>query len=203
MTLKIAQRRERQLDALIEAAERRMQQHGLQGIKARELADEIGIALGAIYNLVADLDELVLRVSARTLNKLDATLTEAVPSSAPRTREDAAGRLVAIAIAYRKFASDNTQLWRNLFEHRMRPDSIVPEWATGSELHLFRHISAPLRVLMPKTDETQLYLMARTLFSAVHGIVTLGLEDRNVGVPVAAQDAQIEKLVRIICKGLR
>jgi hypothetical protein len=56
---------------------------------------------------------------------------------------------------------------------------------------------------MPKTDETELYLMARTLFSAAHGIVTLGLEDRNVGVPAAAQDAQIEKLIRIICKGLR
>ena len=203
MNSKVAARRERQLDALIGAAENKIKTHGLAGVKARDLADEIGIALGAIYNLVADLDELVLLVNLRTMNRLDAALFEAAPPPSPSMREDASNRLVAIALAYRRFASENMQLWRNLFEHRLQPGSTLPEWAAGKDVHLIRHIIEPLRVLMPEAPEAELYLMARTLFSAVHGIISFGLEKWQVGVPVDAQDAQIEKLVRIICKGLQ
>jgi len=203
MNSKVAARRERQLDALIGAAETRIKTNGLAGVKARDLADEIGIALGAIYNLVADLDELVLLVNLRTMNRLDASLFEAAPPPSPSTREDASNRLVAIALAYRRFASENMQLWRNLFEHRLQPGSTLPDWAAGKDLHLIRHIIEPLRVLMPEAPEAELYLMARTLFSAVHGIISFGLEKWQVGVPADAQDAQIEKLVRIICKGLQ
>ena len=171
-------------------------------MKARELADDIGIAVGAIYNLVADLDELILRVNVNRLNRLDAALLEAAPQSLPSTRADAAGRLVAIGLAYRRFASENMRLWRNLFEYAPPPGKVLPDWAQGKDVHLIRHVSEPLRVLMTAANEAQRYLMARTLFSAVHGIVSLGLEDWQVGVPADEQDAQIEKLLRIICNGL-
>ena len=77
MVSKAEIRRERQLDALISAAESRIKANGLAGVKARELANDIGIAVGAIYNLVADLDELILRVNVHTMNRLDAALLEA------------------------------------------------------------------------------------------------------------------------------
>ncbi len=150
MNSKVAARRERQLDALIGAAENKIKTHGLAGVKARDLADEIGIALGAIYNLVGDLDELVLLVNLRTMNRLDAALFEAAPPPSPSTRENASNRLVAIALAYRRFASENMQLWRNLFEHRLQPGSTLPDWVAGKDVHLIRHIIEPLRVLMPK-----------------------------------------------------
>ena len=145
---------------------------------------------------------MVLLVNLRTMNRLDAALYEAAPLPSPSKREDASKRLVAIALAYRRLASENMQLWRNLFEHRLRPGSTLPDWAAGKDVHLIRHILEPLRVLLPEAPEAELYLMARTLFSAVHGIISFGLEKWQVGVPADAQDAQIEKLVRIICKGL-
>ncbi len=202
MTSKVTMRRERQLDALISAAENRIRANGLAGVKARELADEIGVAVGAIYNLVADLDELILRVNVRTMNRLDEALLEAAPPPLPSTREGAATRLVAIGLAYRRFASENMRLWRNLFEYSPPPGSALPEWAAGQDVHLIRHICGPLRMLMPEADEADRYLMARTLFSAVHGVVSFGLDDWRVGVPIDRQDDQIEKLVRIICEGL-
>lgn len=55
---------------------------------------------------------------------------------------------------------------------------------------------------MAKASEADRYLTARTLFSAVHGVVSLGLEDWQVGVPAGEQDAQIEKLLSFICNGL-
>ncbi len=202
MTSKAAARRERQLDALIGAAALRIEANGLAGVKARELAGDIGVAVGAIYNLVTDLDELILRVNVHTMNRLDAALLEATPQPAPSTRAGAAGRLIAIGLAYRRFASENMRLWRNLFEYSPPQGKALPDWAQGKDVQLIRHVREPLCVLMAEATEAQRYLMARTLFSAVHGVVSLGLEDWRVGVPAGEQDAQIEKLVRIVCDGL-
>lgn len=202
MNSKIAARRERQLCALIDAAENRIGASGLGAVKARDLADEIGVAVGAIYNLVDDLDELILRVNVRTMTRLDAALLEAAPPSPPLTREAAEKRLVAIGLTYRRFASENMRLWCNLFEFAPPVGKAPPEWARGKDIQLIRHICGPLRVLMAEADEADRFLMARTLFSAVHGIVSFGLEEWQVGVPADMQDAQIERLVQIICKGL-
>ncbi|MGH6737701.1 MAG: TetR family transcriptional regulator, partial [Bradyrhizobium sp.] len=63
---KASERRAKLREALIEAAERAIAAKGLAGLKTRDLAEEIGIANGGVYNLVEDVDELILRVSSRT-----------------------------------------------------------------------------------------------------------------------------------------
>jgi AcrR family transcriptional regulator len=197
-----AERRERQRTQLIDAAEKAIAEKGLAGLKARELAQEIGCALGAIYNLVADMDELVLRVGSRTLMRLDAALSAAESEDAPASADAAADRLVAVALAYCAFARDNLQLWRVLFEHRMAEGATVPDWAVSEQMTMFRHILEPLSVLVPDRDEPERMLMSRTLFSAVHGVVAIGLEEKLIAVPRRDLDRQIEGLVRLVCRGL-
>ena len=65
-------RRAKFREDLIHAAERAIAGGGLGALKTRELAREIGVANGAVYNLVDDVDELILRVGSRTLARLDA-----------------------------------------------------------------------------------------------------------------------------------
>lgn len=197
-----AERRERQRTQLIDAAEKAIAERGLAGLKARELAQEIGCALGAIYNLVADMDELVLRVGSRTLARLDAALSAAESEDVPASADVAADRLVAVALAYCAFARDNLQLWRVLFEHRMAEGAVVPDWAVSEQMTLFRHILEPLSVLLPDRAEPERMLMSRTLFSAVHGVVAIGLEEKLIAVPRRDLDRQIEGLVRLVCRGL-
>lgn len=197
-----AARRERQRTQLIDAAEKAIAERGLAGLKARELAQEIGCALGAIYNLVADMDELVLRVGSRTLARLDAALSAAEGEDTPACADAATDRLVAVALAYCAFARDNLQLWRVLFEHRMAEGATVPDWAVSDQMTLFRHILEPLGLLAPERGEAELVLMSRTLFSAVHGVVAIGLEQKLIAVPHRDLDRQIEGLVRLICRGL-
>ena len=67
---KAAERRDKLRDALIDAAERTLETQGLRALRARDLAAEVGCAVGAIYNAVADLDELIYAVNARTLAAL-------------------------------------------------------------------------------------------------------------------------------------
>jgi AcrR family transcriptional regulator len=195
---KALERREKLRADLIQAAERMIAERGLAGLKTRDLAREIGCANGAVYNLVADVDELVLRVGSRTLLRLDEALSVAVRAGNPSPQET----LVRIAIAYCDFAAENLELWRAMFEHRMEPDKEVPDWSVDDQMQLFRHIYAPLAVLFPKRGTEELGITARSLFSAVHGMVTLGLEQRLVAVPLPALREEIAGLVRAMIDGL-
>src|SRR5262249_51753176 len=105
---KTLERRTKQREALTEAAEKAIAAKGLAGLKSRELAAEIGVANGAVFNLVDDMDELILRVGSRTLARLDAALSAAESGGAPSPAET----LVRIAVAYCDFAADNLELWR-------------------------------------------------------------------------------------------
>src|SRR6267154_2049829 len=149
---KALERRAKLREALILAAEKSIAAKGLAGLKTRELAREIGCANGAVYNLVADMDELILLVGSRTLKALDGFLT-AAESSGPASP---APTLVRIAVAYGDFAAENLELWRALFEHRMTAGKPIPEWAVSEQMDLFRHIYAPLATLFPKRSPAEL-----------------------------------------------
>ena len=195
---KALERRAKLREALIEAAERAIAAKGLSGLRTRDLADEIGIANGGVYNLVADIDELILRVGSRTLARLDASLSLAEISGPATPRE----MLVRIAVAYCDFASDNLELWRALFEHRMQAGKEVPDWAISEQMDLFRHIYRPLALLFPQRTPEQLGITARSLFSAVHGMVALGLEQKLIAVPIKALRSEIARLVQAMIDGL-
>ncbi|MCA1457393.1 TetR/AcrR family transcriptional regulator [Bradyrhizobium sp. BRP22] len=195
---KALERRARNRGRLIEAAERSIGASGLAGLKTRDLASEIGIANGAVYNLVEDVDELILRVGSRTLARLDAALT-AAERDGPAEPTDT---LVRIAVAYCDFAADNLELWRALFEHRMAPGKPVPDWAIAEQMDLFRHIYRPLAALFPQHSPQDLGITARSLFSAVHGMVALGLEHKLIAVPTDALRSEIATIVRAMVEGL-
>jgi AcrR family transcriptional regulator len=194
---KALERREKLRNALIEAAERGIAAGGLAGLKTRELARQIGCSNGAVYNLVEDVDELILRVGSRTLRRLDAALT-AAESEAANPGE----MLVRIALAYCDFAAENLELWRALFEHRMAQGKPVPDWAIEEQMELFRHIYRPLSLLFPTRSTAELSLTARSLFSAVHGMVALGLEQKLIAVPIGALRNEITVIVSAVIDGL-
>ena len=195
---KALERRTKLREHLILAAEKSISGGGLAALKTRELAREIGCANGAVYNLVEDMDELILRVGSRTLASLDAALSAAESEG----RASPAETLVRIAVAYCDFASENLELWRALFEHRMTPGKPIPEWAVSEQMNLFRHIYAPLATLFPKRSPAELGVTARSLFSAVHGMVLLGLEQKLIAVPIEALRREIATVVRAMVEGL-
>ncbi len=192
----VAARREEQREALVLAAEGRIAADGLQALKTRDLAQEIGIPLGAIYNLVADLDEVVVRVAVRTMANLDDTLAAADQGSEP------VARLTAIALAYRRFAESNRNLWKALFDFRMREGEAFAETILTNQARLFRHIHGPLASLCPSMPGAEREALAVTLFSAAHGVVMLGLEEKLAGGPKKLLDQQLKMLVATICRGL-
>jgi AcrR family transcriptional regulator len=194
--LQTSARREMQRARLILCAEAAIAATGLGGLRARDLAQGAGCSVGAIYNLVVDLDELVLLVSQRTMAALDAHLERAA------TATSSADDLLAWALAYRRFATDNRNLWRALFEFRLPAGKALPAWFEAEQLGLFARLEDRLAALEPGVGQAVLARRARILFSAVHGIVALGIEEKLVALPASAIDAELASFVRTYLKGL-
>jgi len=197
---KAAERRGKLRDALIESAERAIEREGLRGVRARDLAAEVDCAVGAIYNAVADLDELIFAVNARTLAALEADLTATQDST--DTPDDAIAQLVRLALTYVDFAATHRQRWRAIFGHQPPAGREIPHWYMSDQFRLFGYIELPLRALLPDIRAARRALLARSLFSAVHGMVALGLEEKLQTIPLDVLREQVATVVTAMGKGL-
>jgi AcrR family transcriptional regulator len=197
---KAAERRQRLRDALISAAERTIETHGLSGLKARALAFQVGCAVGAIYNVVTDLDDLIFAVNSRTLAALERDL-----AAADRVSDTAAApvdRLVRLGTAYLTFAAAHRVRWRALFEHRLPVGKCLPLQYVEDQRRLFRYVEEPLGELQPHLSDERRALVARSLFSAVHGVVMLGLEEKLQALPSEILREQVTFIVSAMGRGL-
>ena len=192
MAGKTEQRRQELRETLTLIAERVIASEGLGALRARDLAKEAGCAVGAIYNVYGDLTELVLAVNARTFHRLGADVAEAL-AEAP---QDPVAQLVVMAQAYHRFAAANHYSWRALFDVERPAGETAPDWYLQEMGRLFTYISDPLTVLFPNRDAGEIALLTRALFSSVHGIVLLGLDEASAGVPASDIDRMIEMVLR-------
>lgn len=194
---KASERKARLHEELIVAALARIAQSGVIQLRARDLAADVGCSLGTIYNVFADLNAIVLHANLRILERIDQVMEE--------TEDDASldptQRLVRLAWRYFDFAADHNNTWRSLFDHPFPADYQLPDWMIEGQQRLLRHIEKPLRQLSPSTDDEEVGLITRTLFSSTHGIVELSLELRTIGVPKEAVRQQLEFLVHSFVKG--
>jgi AcrR family transcriptional regulator len=203
--MKTAERRQNLKDSLIALAEHIIDRQGLSAVRARDLAAQAGCAVGAIYNVFADLDDLILAVNQRTLTEIEAELARSAGLVGQGDIEDvpqAIDHLVRLALAYLHFAAARTQRWRALFEHRMPEGKPLPDWYAARRQGLFAFVEQPLRVLRPDLTPKQTALLARSLFSAVHGIVILGLEEKIGDISVPELEEQLATVVTALGRGL-
>ncbi len=181
---------------LIDAAEVRIAAQGIRGLKARDVTADAGCSLGALYNVVEDLDRLVILVNSRTLARLGETLRAAVPADAtpPETMQ-------ALARTYVDFASNNTRLWSAIFFHRL-PDGVeIPDWHKKEHAVLIEQIISPLAEIRPDLAPDALKLRAQTMFASVHGVVQLSFHGRHIGTPSEFLLPEIDALVEALTRG--
>jgi AcrR family transcriptional regulator len=191
MPSKTELRREDLRTRLIDIAEARIRAEGLSAIKARDLAKQADCAVGAIYNVFPDLNGLVMAVNGRTFQTLGEVVAASV-AAAPQGKPQE--ELITMSLAYLRFAAENTNLWRALFDLEMSTEMDVPQWYLAELGKLFALIAAPLARLFPDDSRHDIEMMTRTLFSSVHGIVLLGLQRRISGVPMN----KIEEMIAIL-----
>ena len=196
MATKTKEKREKLRESLIDAAEEQIADVGLRGLKARDVTSAAGCSLGALYNVVDDLDHLVILVNSRTLKRLGQAVSKSVePDATP------AEALLSLALSYTDFAQNNPKLWSALFTHRL-PDGVeTPEWHRDEHSVLVEQIMQPLAELRPDLDAEMLKHRAFTLFAAVHGVVQLSFHERHIGHPADILKPEITALVETLAKG--
>jgi AcrR family transcriptional regulator len=191
MAGKVEIRRAALRDSLINHAEQRITSNGLAKLRARDLATDAGCALGAIYNVFGDLNDLVLAVNAQTFKRLGTAVAEAL-ADAP---QDATQQLIVMSHAYHHFAAENFNTWRALFDIERPAGEDAPDWYLREMGQLFAYIDAPLSVIFPEHTAENRALLTKALFSSVHGIVLLGLDEASAGVPTAQLDEMISLIL--------
>jgi AcrR family transcriptional regulator len=197
MARKTDKRREDLRIKLLDLAEAKVIAGGLASLKARDLAQDAGCSVGAIYTVFGDLKDIVLAVNGRTFHRLGAHVAAAVkahPAASP------ADQLVIMAMGYLDFAAENTKAWRTLCDLEMSTEMEVPKWYLIELAQLFSYIADPLRKIFPDTPDSEIDLMTRALFSSVHGMVLLGLEQRISAIPRSDMEKMVSFLLRAVAK---
>lgn len=189
------QKKGRRRVLMIETARRFISTKGLRSLKVRDVAEAADCSIGSVYNEFGDFDGLILTVNRETVQALTGRLV-AVPS------EDPVRQLHGLAETYLDFAGEHANLLRSLFEHRMEDDRPFPEDILLMVMQAFSLMHEPLVRLMPDRDSEEVALLARMMFSAVHGIISLGLEERMVAVPPERLRQQLAQFVDTHLTGL-
>ena len=148
--------------------------------------------MGAIYNVFGDLTELALAVNARTFHRLG----EAVIADLQNAPDDNVERLVVMGLAYHRFAADNYLSWSAIFDVERPSGQPAPDWYIAEMEKLFGHIIGPLTQMFPEESLENRILLTRALFSSVHGIVVLGLDEARISVPAGDIDRMINLVLR-------
>ena len=96
--------------------------------------------------------------------------------------------------------SRSTRSWAPWAVLHAAPGRTITEFYANRQEAAFRLIEAPLATLHPTRPE--IGLVARTLFSAVHGVVALGLDERIAVLKLPVLRAQLGQIVRAAVRGL-
>ena len=88
-------------ELIIKSTQGLIERDGVGEVSAREIARAIGYAPGTLYNMFANLDDILLQVEARFLEDIEETLAQAMKG---RKGVDALKRFASayVAIAYRR-----------------------------------------------------------------------------------------------------
>lgn len=183
-------------ELILEAATSLIEKGGLAGLSAREIARAIGYSPGTLYNVFQNLDDLVLTIEARLLDKLSLSLKEATDAVPPEER------LVKLAMAYLRFTHENPKLWNLLFEHHMPTGTPIPPWYQSKLDYLLTQVEEALAFRLRNVDEAHTKRAARVLWAGVHGITSLSTADKLGNVTTETAGPMVQDLLDTYLAGL-
>lgn len=170
---------------------------GIQGLSTRKIAGAIGYTVGTLYLVFKNLDELILHINAATLDILRDVMQAALHETASPYVQ-----LQAMAHAYLRFAREHYARWSLLYNHRLPDEIELPAWFHDKVRILFTLVAGPLHQLNPSLDEASCQQATRVLWSSVHGLCELGLDDKLSLAGEMQPEELIDALIRNFLNGL-
>lgn len=160
-------------DMALEAAEQIIVEHGHDGLTARKVASEIGYTVGTLYLVFENLDDLIMHINARTLDRLHQLMTDGEMQHLA-----AVDRLMRLGQVYIHFAYSDPHRWALIFEHRPTDDRPTPDWYIKKAMHIFSVVEETLKPLAPLRSKSEISQAACALWAGIHGICILGITQK-------------------------
>lgn len=187
--------RDRLKSTIVSVAREILRSDGLDALQARRVARGADCSVGTIYNLFGNLDMVIIAANAETLAELHGELI-----AATKDISDINDKLDALARTYLSFAIERTAEWRALFEHRFTTKTTVPDWYLAAQAEMFAIVEA---ILAPTiADPPARQEAARALFSAVHGVISLAMDEKLGAFDQVATERQVRFIIRSVARGL-
>jgi AcrR family transcriptional regulator len=168
--------REELREMTLVAAEQIVVEQGHEGLSARKVATAIGYTVGTLYLVFENLDDLILHINARTLDRLHARMIDSQAQCG-----DASDCLLQLGQVYIRFADEDPHRWAMVFEHRFSEDQVVPAWFQEKIARMFALVEEGLEPLAEQHTRDEITQASRALWGGVHGICILALAG-NLGV---------------------
>ncbi|MEF1173749.1 TetR-like C-terminal domain-containing protein [Vibrio sinaloensis] len=149
-----------------------LEQNSYHELSLRKIANMIGYVPSTLVNVFGNYNLLLLHVVAQTLDELSEEAKNVVGGSV-----DHKTALYQLAYCYHDFAQKHPHRWQLIFEHNMNGEAL-PEWQSqriDSMTGMLEHL---LRVLAPERSEDEVLKASRVLWSGVHGITLLSVDDK-------------------------
>jgi AcrR family transcriptional regulator len=168
--------REEIRDMALAAAEQLVSKQGYEGLSARKVASAIGYTVGTLYLVFENLDDLILHINARTLDRLQQRMLEEQTQC-----RDPFSCLQQLGQTYIGFAKDEPHLWEMVFKHRLPKERQVPLWFQEKVDRMFAMVEEKLTPLAKHRSQQEIAQAAGALWGGVHGICMLALTGK-IGV---------------------
>lgn len=196
--------RDETAERVLAIAEELIAEGGSANLKARTIADRAGIAVGSIYNLFGDLDQVHGRVNMRLLDSLGDAGMRAVMRMQTENITDTRLRLLELSRTYLEFVQANAQAWAALLAFNPRLIQKEAQEAYEKRLDTLLEIIGSVLALDQslKLDDATRKLSARVLWSSVHGIVINRSTRRQKIRETEDVWLQIDHLVTTFLKGM-
>jgi AcrR family transcriptional regulator len=183
-------------ELIIQAATEIVEQAGLEGLSAREIAKRIGYSPGTLYNAFENLDDILLTIEARLLDRLAERLAKTDTSGSPQQR------LRRLTDAYFAFTQEQPNLWNLLVEHRLPAGRTLPGWYQAKLECLLTPLEEAVAPLVDQQDPDAPRRAARALWASVHGMTSLSTTTKLSPVTGRAGAAVLDDLVSTYLAGL-
>lgn len=146
--------------------------HSYHELSLRKIANMIGYVPSTLVNVFGSYNLLLLHTVAQTLDELSADASAVVKRS-----QDAETALYDLAYCYHDFALRNPHRWQLIFEHNMNGDPL-PEWQAQRINAMTNMLEDLLQTLAPQRSASDVLRASRVLWSGVHGITLLSVDDK-------------------------
>jgi len=154
----------------ISAATKLVREEGFSGLSARKIATEIGYNAAMLYHFFDNLDHIILKVNAQTLNNMYIELQKSVEKCRnPRSC------VISLGHTYINFALENRNLWNMVFEHALPNDATIPDWYQAKVDSMFSLVEEMMKPLLSDLSPRKLDQAAHALWCGVHGICVLAV----------------------------